>query len=207
MPESYNHTGEVIRELEALQHYKLLVGIRSGDKLSAIIANVQEYGADITPKAGKFLVVPSRKAIDLATKKGVDCSVGALEDQGIKMFRPKGKRVICMTTPKQKKLVVLFYLLKHVKVPERSYFRSTANAKEGKWINYFGNQVQKIIDGQITAKQAWERLGMIIVADIKHQILAIKTPPNAALTTANKKSSNPLIDTGGLLESIDYEVI
>lgn len=198
---------EVINELKMLETYHLEVGIKYGGEMMVKIANVQEYGADITPKKGKFLTIPSIRAIKLAKTKGVDCTVRDLEDEGVKMFRPKGKRVICMTTPKQKKLVVLFYLMTHVHVPERSYFRSTANAKQNKWVDYFGRQIEKVANGDLTAKQAWSKFGDIIVRDIQHQIRAIKEPGNAAVTKENKGSSNPLIDTGELLRSIGYEVI
>lgn len=50
------------------------------------------------------------------------------------------------------------------------------------------------------------RLSLKTVADVQRKIVTIKTPPNAASTIKAKKSSNPLIDTGRLRQSISAEI-
>ena len=49
-------------------------------------------------------------------------------------------------------------------------------------------------------------LGEKVVADVQRKIVALKDPPNAPSTIAKKGSANPLIDTGRLRQSIDFEV-
>ena len=50
------------------------------------------------------------------------------------------------------------------------------------------------------------RLSLQAVADVQRKIVQVKSPPNAASTIKAKKSSNPLIDTGRLRQSISAEI-
>ena len=50
-------------------------------------------------------------------------------------------------------------------------------------------------------------LGQTCVNTIQTYIRDLSSPANSGLTVANKGSSSPLVDTGRLLGSIDYEVV
>ena len=43
-------------------------------------------------------------------------------------------------------------------------------------------------------------------AAVQAKIVEVKTPANAISTVVNKKSSNPLIDTGHMRQSIRWEI-
>ena len=43
--------------------------------------------------------------------------------------------------------------------------------------------------------------------EIQQSIRQLRTPPNSPLTIAMKGSSNPLINTGKLRNSVDFEII
>lgn len=91
-------------------------------------------------------------------------------------------------------------------IPERSFMRSTFDENNGEWINFFESQLKLLLNGRLEAKTLCERLGARMVADIQKKIKEIDTPPNAPSTIAQKGSSNPLIDTGGLRQRITYKV-
>lgn len=52
----------------------------------------------------------------------------------------------------------------------------------------------------------YEAAGLLAEASIKKAIVDLQDPPNAESTIAAKESSNPLIDTGHLVQSVTYVV-
>ena len=88
--------------------------------------------------------------------------------------------------------------------PARSFLRSTFD-KAG----YYETELTglaKRVGAELTARRALRILGMKITSDVKSTIVNLKEPPNAASTIAEKGSSNPLVDTGKLRQSIDFEI-
>jgi hypothetical protein len=53
-------------------------------------------------------------------------------------------------------------------------------------------------------KKMLELIGVAAVNHVQKNIEEIKSPPNAASTVAQKGSSNPLIDTGTMRQSVTY---
>jgi len=51
---------------------------------------------------------------------------------------------------------------------------------------------------------ALSEVGEWMTAKTKAKIRGLKSPPNAASTIKRKKSSNPLIDTGQMINSIQH---
>lgn len=89
-----------------------------------------------------------------------------------------------------------------INIPARPFFRNAIAKNKQKWIGAFQNFAKKAQD----CESAMEMLGEIASGDIKDSITSLNTPPNAPSTIKKKKSSNPLIDTGLLRNSISYEV-
>lgn len=93
------------------------------------------------------------------------------------------------------------------RVPERSYLRSTVTMEQPTFKKFWRKQIAKdLLEGNITAAAALELLGQLAEGKIKKRIVEISEPPNAPSTVSEKGSSNPLIDTGHLRQSIRYEV-
>ena len=63
-----------------------------------------------------------------------------------------------------------------------------------------------LLMGRIGADQAAALLGEHHQNQVQEKITSIQTPPNAASTVEQKGSSNPLIDTGQMRQSVRYEV-
>lgn len=97
-------------------------------------------------------------------------------------------------------------------IPQRSFIRSTFHEKRKEWRAFAKQQIELAMKGQLTEKQVLERLGLRIQADIKNRIVAGIGPPLSPITIQlrlqkrGKASTTPLIDTGQLLNSINYEV-
>lgn len=62
----------------------------------------------------------------------------------------------------------------------------------------------RIINGKITTLQALMLLGEFSVSKMKRKIRNLKEPPNHPVTIARKGSSNPLIDTAQMINSITH---
>lgn len=93
-------------------------------------------------------------------------------------------------------------------VPERSFLRSTVDENEESYLDGLEGVAGVIADsGAAAGRNALEKLGLRAVRDVQRKIVDLKEPPNAASTIERKGSSNPLIDTGRLRQSIDYVVV
>ena len=89
---------------------------------------------------------------------------------------------------------------------ERSFIRSSFDEHQGKYIKMAQKLVKKVIDKGGDIEMVAELIGTEAAADVSDRIVALDTPGNAESTKARKGSSNPLIDTGHLRQSIRHEV-
>lgn len=95
-----------------------------------------------------------------------------------------------------------------IKIPERSFIRSSFDSKKGDIEETGEDLITKVVEGQLSAKNFYEMLGQTCVQAIKEFITAGISPGNAGLTVENKKGkSTPLIDSGRLINAIDYEIV
>lgn len=92
-------------------------------------------------------------------------------------------------------------------LPERSFLRTTFDEKNDEWFKFVKKQIPKLLNEQTNARTICERLGAKMVGDIKIKLTQLSDPPNAPSTIAQKGSSNPLIDSGGLRMRITYKVV
>ncbi|QDQ03517.1 hypothetical protein FOH38_23440 [Lysinibacillus fusiformis] len=92
-------------------------------------------------------------------------------------------------------------------IPERSFLRSTFDEKSDKWVKFMKKQLEHVLQGRMDAKTLCERLGAKMVGDIQVKLTELNDPSNASSTIAQKGSSNPLIDSGGLRMRITYKVV
>lgn len=90
-----------------------------------------------------------------------------------------------------------------IKIPPRPFFRNAITKNAKKWVDTLETAL-KSTDGNF--KKAFGILGEVAVGDIKTSITNLGSPPNAPATIKSKKSSNPLIDTGLMRNSVTYEV-
>ena len=89
-------------------------------------------------------------------------------------------------------------------IPERPFFRRAIAEMEG--------GISKIVKAGIDTKKMVvddrlaDRVGAYAQGQIQESITALKEPPNAPSTVRAKGSSDPLLDTGTLRNSVSWEV-
>ncbi len=91
-------------------------------------------------------------------------------------------------------------------LPERSFMRSTIQSKKKDIILLQKKLLKQIVNGSMKVEAGLGLLGEFMADAITQKIVSIQTPPNTPETIAAKGSSNPLIDTGQLKNSITYSV-
>ena len=87
-------------------------------------------------------------------------------------------------------------------IPMRPFFRNAINKNIKKWYA----TLQNCINQNATPSKALSIVGEVARADIIQSITDLRTPPNAESTIKQKKSTNPLIDTGLMRRSVTYKV-
>jgi len=90
--------------------------------------------------------------------------------------------------------------------PERSFIRSTIDEKRGEYESFVEKMKIKILTGKESVAKGLGLLGLTIQKDIQKKITDLSDPPNAPSTIKKKGSSNPLIDTGRMRQSVSFKV-
>lgn len=88
-------------------------------------------------------------------------------------------------------------------IPPRPFFRNMVAAKQAEWpgaiaglLRANGNDVQKTL----------EQTGAAIAGQLRQSIVDTNDPPLKPATIKRKGFEKPLIDTGHMLQSVDYAV-
>ena len=96
---------------------------------------------------------------------------------------------------------------KVIKIPERSFVRSSYDNKKGEIGDKGEDLIKKVIDGGLSARAFYEFLGQTCADTIRdYMVNEVDSPPNSEMTIKAKGSSNPLVDHGQLASAITYEV-
>ena len=98
------------------------------------------------------------------------------------------------------------YGSKNGHIPQRSFIRSTCDAKQKKHFQLIKTLQGKIIDGVLSIKQALSTLGEVVAKDMVETINHGISPVLKPATVKRKGSSKALIDTGRLKGSITHDV-
>ena len=89
-------------------------------------------------------------------------------------------------------------------IPERPFFRNALAESErsvGRVLQAGLDTKKMVVDEQLAG-----RVGAHVQGQIQESITALKEPPNAPSTVRAKGSSDPLMDTGTLRNSVSWEV-
>lgn len=94
-----------------------------------------------------------------------------------------------------------------ITIPERSFVRSTFDENQNEIVDQVEMWLESLLAGGTTIDEFYNYLGNYCVGLIKEKIINLQAPPNHPYTKQQKGSSNPLIDSGNLSDSIAYEII
>lgn len=92
-------------------------------------------------------------------------------------------------------------------IDERSFLRSTSDEQRPNIIRVQKKVYEQVVTTQKSVKDGLSLLGEFLTAKVKNKIRTLRTPPNKPSTIRRKKSSNPLIDTAQMLQSIQHEEV
>lgn len=94
--------------------------------------------------------------------------------------------------------------------PMRPFIRNGFMEENIKTLSWLTPQVKGMISavalGQMSWNQLYHKLGPVFVEIMKKEIEDWTSPMNAPLTIELKGFNNPLIDTGKMLDSVEYRV-
>lgn len=95
-----------------------------------------------------------------------------------------------------------------VKYPPRPFIRMgfLPRLKTSEYVPVFQQAIKSVLDGKATFKQAYTKLGPVMVKGLQNEIISWDTPPNSPQTIEAKGFNDPLINTGKMLESVDFKV-
>ena len=91
-----------------------------------------------------------------------------------------------------------------IKIPERSFLRSGHDKYIDKVLDITEKAIGQVISGKMTEQQFIDLVGEQMATHIKTYMRDLSSPANHPFTKEQKGSSNPLIDTGQLIESITW---
>lgn len=178
---------DLLKELRGLSKKEIKAGIQGGKTKDGTadlvtVAAVQEFGAMIFQHPGEVTVY--RKV-----KKD-----GSFANNG--RFAKKSKANFSSTHRSMGRLIL---------IPERSFVRSTFDEKADE-IEEKAKDVIVAAVNRTDVNKALNLAGQYIEGEIKKKIGNGPFVPNAPATIRKKKSSNPLIDTGHMRQSVRYKI-
>lgn len=193
-----NNIPKLMKNLRKLNSSTISVGVPDGEMSD--IAAVHEFGATITAKK-KYLAIPlQRKYRGRSPRSFNDLFfVPSKSGNGGTLCRTKGKG-------KNAEVEACFWLTKSVKIPERSFLRSTIDNKGKDFYKFAEKQMDKWLQSNSDPEPMLNALGLQFRGYVQKNIRDLSSPPNAPLTVALKGSNSPLTDTGSLVSSIEHEI-
>lgn len=95
---------------------------------------------------------------------------------------------------------------KYIKIPERSFLRATFDEQNDEILKKCERALSQVIAGSMSMDTFLDMYGRIFATTIKKYMRDLDNPANHPYTLDKKGSSNPLVDTGNLIESISWKV-
>ena len=90
-------------------------------------------------------------------------------------------------------------------VPKRPFMQVAFYQNKEKYDKIVLKSFSKIED--IDLPTILNKIGLVASNDVKNAIIALRSPPNAQSTIDEKGSSNPLVDSGHLVQSVTWQII
>lgn len=94
-----------------------------------------------------------------------------------------------------------------INIPERSFIRSGFDAQKERYEARATKLLDQVLHLKLPVKTFFNALGEYIAGQMQEYMTDIDSPPNHPFTVAQKKSSNPLIDSGRMRQAITYRVV
>lgn len=94
-----------------------------------------------------------------------------------------------------------------INIPERSFIRAGFDENKSNIESRVSTLINSLMHNQIDRETFYEFIGEYTVGLIQEYLTNLSSPPLHPATVKNKKSSNPLVDTGHLRDTITYKIV
>lgn len=92
-----------------------------------------------------------------------------------------------------------------IKIPERSFLRNGHDENIDRIIKQTERAIGQCLIGKMSIDEMLDLYGQQMSTAVKKYMRDLSQPANHSFTVSRKGSSNPLVDTGGLVESIMWK--
>lgn len=134
--------------------------------------------------------------------EGQQQMIAGVQEYGIKInVTPKMRRYLASQGLYLKKETTF------ITIPERSFIRAGWDEHERDVLDKSDEMIPELINQGISVNAYLDALGDEAASYIKDFARDLKNPGNHPFTIKQKQSSNPLVDTGGMIGAITYEII
>ena len=142
---------------------------------------------------------------------GVKVNVGVLEGEHAWLARIHEYGCKIPVTDKMRKwFAAQGYPLKKtttvITIPERSFLRAGYDQNIDSVIKEAEGMLPDVMLGTMSVEEYAKAVGLTLAGAIKEYAVDLRDPPNSGMTVERKGSSNPLVDTGSMIDGITYEV-
>ena len=93
-----------------------------------------------------------------------------------------------------------------ITIPERAFLRNGFDTNKDSVMKDAEQVLPSVLDGSLATDEFLKMIGTNLSSDIKDYAQQLDSPPLHPFTVKQKGSTNPLVDTGDMIESITYEV-
>lgn len=93
-----------------------------------------------------------------------------------------------------------------IRIPERSFLRAGWDRNRAGIQQKYKKLIGEAIMAGVPPEALLEILAQEARGKLQDYAKNLSSPPNSSLTIANKGNSNPLVDTGNMLGSMDYKI-
>ncbi|MFJ7841588.1 hypothetical protein ACIQXG_19330 [Lysinibacillus sphaericus] len=94
----------------------------------------------------------------------------------------------------------------HIIIPERSFMRTGADLHERDVQRKAEQLIDKVIAGNVSVDEFFKELANELKGKIQEHAIDLDNPVNHPFTVERKGSNNPLVDKGGLIQSMEVDV-
>ena len=94
----------------------------------------------------------------------------------------------------------------YIVIPERAFLRNGYKECKDGVLDVVRLIMCDVISGNISVEEYVEQIGEGLVSGIAGYATDLNSPPNHPFTVQQKGSDNPLMDTGDMIQAIDYKV-
>lgn len=153
------------------------------------------------PRMKKSLESLNGKKINVGVLEGEHAWLASIHEYGCKIpVTPKMRAWFAYQGFPLKKTTTV------ITIPERSFLRTGFDTHNKEVVEKVEQTMPDVLVGTLSVEKYCEIIGLLLASKIKDYARDLKNPPNSTMTTQMKGSSNPLVDTGSMIEGITYEV-